>query len=72
MAMFMLVAQWMDVYFMVQPVFFAEGPVFGWVEAGISLGFLGLFGISIARFLERVPALPVRDPRIEQCLAHNQ
>ena len=72
MAMFMLVAQWMDVYFMVQPVFFAEGPVFGWVEAGISLGFLGVFGITIARFLERVPALPVRDPRLEQCLAHNQ
>lgn len=72
MAYFMLFAQWMDVYFLVMPVFFPEGPVFGWIEIGTFLGFLGLFGLSVTHFLGKVPAIPVKDPRLAQCLAHTQ
>jgi len=72
MALFMLFAQWLDVYFLVMPVFFKEGPVFGWIEIGTALGFLGMFGISVGRFFEKVPALPVRDPRLADALAHSQ
>lgn len=72
MAFLMLFSQWLDVYYLVMPVFFAEGPVFGWVEVGTFFGFLGVFGISVGRFLERNPAIPLKDPRLAQCLAHTQ
>jgi len=72
MAVFMLLAQWMDVYFLVMPVFFKDGPVFGWIELGTFAAFAGVFGLSVIRFLERVPAVPVKDPRLSQCLGHAQ
>ena len=72
MALFMLVAQWMDAYYMVMPVFRPSGPVFGPIEIGMFLGFLGIFGTVVIRFLEKVPAVAYRDPRLPQCLAHNQ
>lgn len=72
MALFMLFAQWLDVYFLVMPVFFKDGPVFGWVEIGTFLGFLGVFGITVGRFFEKVPAIPVKDPRLLDCVAHSQ
>lgn len=72
MAIFLLAAHWFDVYFLVMPVFFKNGPVFGWIEIGTLLGFLGAFGLSVMRFLEKVPAVPVRDPRLAACLAHEQ
>ncbi|MEW6055189.1 MAG: hypothetical protein AB1540_01130 [Bdellovibrionota bacterium] len=72
MAVLMLVAQWFDAYYLVMPVFFKEGPVFGWIEVGTFLGFLGVFAITVGRFLEKVPAVPVKDPRLVQCVAHSQ
>lgn len=72
MALFCLFAQWLDAYMLVMPPFFKEGPVFGWVEVGTALGFLGFFGISVGRFLEKVPAIAVKDPRLAECLAHTQ
>jgi hypothetical protein len=72
MALFMLFGQWLDSYYMVMPAFFKDGPVIGWIEILTPLGFLGAFGISVGRFLERVPAVPLKDPRLAECLAHTQ
>lgn len=72
MALFMLAAQWMDAYYLVMPVFSKSGPVFGVIELGMFLGFFGVFALSVTRFLERVPAVPLKDPRIAQCLGHAQ
>ncbi len=72
MAILMMFAQWLDVYFMVMPVFFESGPVFGWIELSAIVTFIGIFGLSIGRFLEKVPAIPYQDPRLARCLAHNQ
>lgn len=72
MAVWMLAAQWLDIYYLVMPPFFKDGPVFGWIEVGTFLGFLGLFGITVGRFLEKVPAIPLKDPRMAQCLGHSQ
>lgn len=72
MAILMLIAQWMEAYFLVMPVFFPEGPRFGWIEAGTLLGFLGIFALSVTTFLSRVPCVPVRDPRLRECLSHSQ
>lgn len=72
MALVLLAAHWLDVYYLVMPVFFKEGPVFGWIEIGTFLGFFGLFGITIGRYLEKVPAIPYKDPRLADCVAHSQ
>ncbi len=72
MGLFMLLTQWLDVYILVMPVFSNTGPVFGWIELGTFLGFLGIFIISVGRFLEKVPVVPVKDPRMMECLSHSQ
>ena len=46
---FMLIAQWVDVLWMVQPEFFVEGPKIGWVEIGMTAGFIGVFGLIVRR-----------------------
>lgn len=70
-AVFMLVAQWIDVLWMVQPQFLKEGPQVGWQEVGLTLGFLGLFGLSVARFLSKVNVVAIGDPRLEESVYHH-
>ncbi|MFZ9595571.1 MAG: molybdopterin oxidoreductase [Bdellovibrionia bacterium] len=70
-AIFMLVAQWIDVMWMVQPEFFAQGPKFGWMEIGLTLGFLGMFGLAIARFLSRHSTVAIGDPRLAEAVFHH-
>jgi hypothetical protein len=70
-AMFMLVAQWIDVMWMVQPEFFAEGPRFGLTELGMTLGFIGIFGSVVARFLAKNNIVAIGDPRLEEAVFHH-
>jgi hypothetical protein len=72
MAIIMLFAGWLDVYLMVMPVHFKEGPVFGLVEVGTFLGFMGIFAFVVGRALESVNAIPTKDPRLDKCLHHHQ
>ena len=70
---FMMVAQWVDVMWMVQPEFFREGPHFGLVEIGIFLGFAGIFAIFVSRFLAKNNIVAIGDPRLlESVLHHHQ
>ncbi len=68
---FMLVAQWVDVMWMVQPEFYSEGPQFGWVEIGVTLGFIGVFGLVVSRFLQKNNVLAIGDPRLEESVFHH-
>ncbi len=70
MACFMLVAHWLDYYLLVMPAFAPQGPVFGWIEAGIALGFFGLFALVVSFFYSRVPAMPFRDPRLSEAMSY--
>jgi hypothetical protein len=70
-AIFMLVAQWIDVMWMVQPQFFAEGPRFGFTEIGMTLGFIGIFGFMVARFLAKNNIVAIGDPRLEEAVFHH-
>jgi hypothetical protein len=67
---FMLVAQWIDVLWMVQPQFF-KVPMFGWIEAGVTLGFIGLFGLCVLRFLGKYSLVAVGDPRLHESVLHH-
>ncbi|MEN9722054.1 MAG: hypothetical protein RJB38_40 [Pseudomonadota bacterium] len=69
-AWFMLGAQWIDVLWMVQPEFYSA-PRVGWVEVGTLLGFAGLFGLSIIRFLSKHTVVAVGDPKLPESVFHH-
>jgi len=60
-----LVGQWLDLFWVILPVFSPERVVFGWTEIGVMLGFIGLFGWIVLGFLTRHPVSPVGDPAYE-------
>lgn len=68
---FMLLAQWVDVLWMVQPVFSVEGPQFGLPEVGVALGFLGVFGLAVSRFLAKNNVVAIGDPRLAESVYHH-
>jgi hypothetical protein len=67
----MMFAQWIDVMWMVQPQFFADGPRFGWIEIGMGLGFLGLFATVVTRFLAKNNIVAIGDPRLAESVFHH-
>jgi hypothetical protein len=71
-AVWMLISQWIDVMWMVQPEFFPEGPRFGWIEIGVMLGFLGLFALVISRFLAKNNIVAIGDPRLAESVFHHR
>ena len=70
-AAWMLSAQWIDVMWMVQPEFF-KTPSIGWIEIGMTLGFAGIFGLAVIRFLSKHPIVAFRDPKMTESLHHHQ
>ncbi len=70
-ACFMLFGQWMDILWMVQPEFFPDGPMIGWVEIGMFLGFLGMFVFMVFRFLGKHNTVAMGDPRLSDSVHHH-
>jgi hypothetical protein len=70
-AVFMLIAQWIDVLWMVQPEFFKEGPRVDFFTIGMTLGFLGLFGLCVSRFLSKHNVVAIGDPRLHESVLHH-
>jgi hypothetical protein len=68
---FMLIAQWIDMMWIVQPEFFRDGPKFGVIEAGVTAGFLGLFCLLVSRFLSKNNVVAVGDPRLAESVFHH-
>lgn len=65
-----LIMQYVDIHWMVYPNLDNSRVLFGWQEIGMFLGFLGLFVLSVTRFLEKNNLIPVKDPRIGESLVH--
>jgi hypothetical protein len=63
MTSLILVAEWFDCYWMIMPPIHASFYVPNWVEIGVFLGFLGIFGLLATRYLSRHPTVPVGDPK---------
>ncbi|MBI4366472.1 MAG: hypothetical protein HY543_06610 [Deltaproteobacteria bacterium] len=72
LALWILAAHYLDCYWLVVPRFAPQGPVFGWMEIGIFIGFAGLFGLAVSTFLARVPLVPQRDPRLLEAVHFHQ
>jgi hypothetical protein len=69
-AILILFMQYIDVYWMVYPNMDTNQVLFSWPEIGVFMGFLGLFLMSVSRFLERNNLVPIRDPHIQESIAH--
>ncbi len=70
-AVFMMIAQWIDVLWMVQPEFYATGPKIGLIDLGLTVGFAGLFGLAVFRFLAKNNIVAVGDPRLAESVHHH-
>jgi len=69
---YMLICQWIDVGWMVQPEYSPTGPSLSYIELGTLVGFIGLFGLTVTRFMGRHNILAVGDPRLAESLVHHQ
>ncbi len=69
-AAWVLAAQWLDIYWLVFPL--VGTPVFGWMELGVFVGFLGLFVLSVTLVLQRIPLLAAKDPWLSEGLHYHQ
>ncbi len=70
-AVWVLAMQWLDCYWIVYPVL-NDKPVFGWQEMGMFAGFLGLFVLSVTWVMQRIPLVPMKDPRLLEGVNHHQ
>lgn len=71
---FMLIAHWVDLLWLVQPNLqpYHGGPRLGWIELGVALGFFGLFGLAVSRFMAKHNIVAIGDPRLPEGLSHTQ
>lgn len=53
---------WCEKYITVMPEISPESIPFGFLEVGVTLGFIGLYGLSITGFLRKYPFIPVSSP----------
>ncbi|MGE3975081.1 MAG: molybdopterin oxidoreductase [Bdellovibrionales bacterium] len=67
----LLVMQYVDIYWLIYPSLNDGHPVFSFWEVGMFLGFLGLFLLSVYRFLGANSLVPYRDPRLNDSLHHH-
>jgi len=68
----MLICQWIDILWLVQPEFFKDGPRVSWIELGTLAGFIGVFGTMVVRFWSKNTIVAVGDPRLTDSLNHHQ
>lgn len=53
-ASIVILGEWLDIYWVVAPMFKATLVIPNWVEIGIFLGFAGLFGMAVSRFSSEI------------------
>lgn len=67
----MLASQWIDLLWLVQPEFFREGPRVSWYELGVFIGFMGVFGSLVLRFLSKNSVVAIGDPKLSTAVFHH-
>lgn len=70
-SIWILFAQWIDLIWLIQPEFYKDGPQISWIDVAGFLGFAGLFGLLITRFLSKNNVVAIRDPKIVESVYHH-
>ncbi len=70
MAILLLAGMWLEQYELVMPGI-TTTPHFGLLEAGILIGFCGLFIYVVGRTLSKAPLIPKNHPYLEESLHHH-
>ena len=63
-ASIIILGEFLDLYLLIGPVVSPVKPAFGWIELGVFLGFAGIFGWTLFRFLGKHSILAHRDPNL--------
>jgi uncharacterized membrane protein YczE len=67
---FLIIGQYIDLFVQVIPG--TTGLLkFGWIEAGMFLGYTGLFALVVATSLSRAKIIPPNHPYMEESLNHH-
>ncbi len=70
-SVWILVMQYIDVYWMVGPNFNENQMSWGFYDLALLLGFLGLLQLAMIRFFGRNNLVAVKDPRMHEALSHH-
>jgi hypothetical protein len=65
----LLVMHWVDLYYLVMPQLFGQGPSFGLVDIFCVIGMGGIYVALLVRVAGDRGLLPARDPRLGESLA---
>ena len=68
MSIWILVAHFMDMYFLVMPTFSPSGVALGWIELGFFLLAFGLIFLIFSIRAKSVNILPIGDPKLKRGL----
>ena len=68
MSIWLLVAHFMDLYFLVMPTFTPDGIVLGWIELGFFLLAFGIVFLVFSIKSKSVNMLPIGDPKLKRGL----
>ena len=66
-----LIMQYVDIYWMTYPQLDHHHIIFGWMEIGLLMGFIGLFAFSLFHFLSKHPLVPLKSPWQKESLTHH-
>jgi hypothetical protein len=67
-AALLVVMQWVDMYWLVYPVYLESGPQIGWIEIAPVIGLGGIFFAGFWRSFSSAPTVPVGDPWLEKSI----
>jgi hypothetical protein len=69
-AVWMLAAHWLNMYWLVYPTLFKDGPRFSWMDLAAFLGIGGVTAWYVWRQFVSRPLVPVNDPKLSASLTH--
>jgi hypothetical protein len=67
--LFLIIGQYLDLFMQIIPGTTRQLK-FGWIEAGLFLGYAGLFALVVAAYLSKTKIIPSNHPYLEESLNH--
>ena len=67
----MIVARLLDLFWMTRPEFTAHA-VPSWIDVVVPIGLIGLWVGMFAFNLQKMPLLPLGDPKLSEAIAHHE